>query len=74
MDVGLSENEVLSIWEPVLDAAQNWNDIVEVDVIEFHCIHICRFHRIPWPVNETECSLPIYIEDPATYLYKEVSS
>jgi hypothetical protein len=74
LDVGLSENEVFSIWEPVLDAAQNWNDTVEVDVTEFHCVHICSFPRIPWTVYETESSLPIYVEEPTTYLYKEVSS
>jgi hypothetical protein len=74
VNVCFSENEVLSIWELLLDATENWDDIIEVDVIEFYCVHIFSFPRIPWPVYETDGSMAIYIEAPATYLYKEVSS
>ena len=47
MDVRLSENKVLGIWETLLNATQNRDDTVEVDVIELHCIHVCSFPRIP---------------------------
>jgi hypothetical protein len=74
MNICLSEKKVLCIWETLLDAAQNWDDTVEIDVIELYCVHICSFLRIPWSVYEAEGSLPIYVETPTTYLYKEISS
>jgi hypothetical protein len=74
MNVCLSEKKVLSVWEPLLDAAKNWDDTVEIDVIELYCVHICSFPRIPWSVYEAKRSLAIYIETPTTYLYKEISS
>jgi hypothetical protein len=74
MNVCLSEEKVLRVWEPLLDVAENWGDTIEIDVIELHCVHICSFPGIPWSVYEAERSLPIYIETPTTYLYKEISS
>ena len=74
MDVCLSENKVLGIWETLLYATQNRDDTEEVDVIEYHCIHICSLPRIPRSVYKTESSLSIYVEAPTTYLYKKISS
>jgi hypothetical protein len=74
MDVRLSENKVLGIWETLLYSTQNRDDAVEVDVIELHCIHICGFPGIPRTVYKTESSLSVDIEAPATYLYKKISS
>ena len=74
MDVRLSENKVLGIWETLLYATQNRDDTVEVDVIELHRIHVRGFPGIPRTVYKTESSLSIYVEAPATYLYKKISS